>query len=233
TVLITLSDDMTDLVQKLEKEYNVEIPNSEAVNFVYVEDILNYLQENASGAESWGIKAYVNGGAIEPWGDPGTGKYFNMGYHVGAGVLVRLGEYVDVPFFLDPLSIEVVGNYSAFTGKDWAGGSTSIISGTVNGRYDVTDLLFNALGMEPIIGVFGLVGLQYNYHQFDGPTDSNNWDATSSFGSNLGVGVKYGITDEVGLDLRFTQGLYYISDVVGYESHLENGFLLGVTFKIQ
>ena len=190
--------------------------------------------EEVADVDTWGIKAYVNVGAVEPWGDPGTGQFFDMGFHFGGGAIVKLSSFIDLPAVLDPLNVEGVVSYTSFAQKDDGDGTATVIGVGITPRYDVSDLVFDALGVEPVVGIFGLLGLRYNYHSWDSFPVLEDENA-SSFGIDIGAGVKYNINESVGLDLRFTQGLYGMTaiDTYGDYSHLENGFLLGVTFKIQ
>ncbi|MDA3872076.1 MAG: outer membrane beta-barrel protein [Candidatus Marinimicrobia bacterium] len=190
--------------------------------------------EEVADVDTWGVKAYVNVGAVEPWGDPGTGALFDMGFHFGGGVIVKLSNFVDLPAVLDPLNVEGVVSYTSFAQKDDGDGTATVIGVGITPRYDVSDLVFDALGVEPVVGVFGLLGLRYNYHSWDSFPILED-ESASSFGLDIGAGVKYNINESVGLDLRFTQGLYGMTAIDTYDdySHSENGFLLGVTFKIQ
>ena len=196
--------------------------------------------EEVADVDTWGIKAYVNVGAVEPWGDPGTGAFCDMGFHFGGGAIVKLSNFVDLPAVLDPLNVEGgVVSYTSFAQKNDGDGTATVIGIGITPRYDVTDLIFDAPGVEPVVGVFGLLGLRYNYHSWDSMEGDSgvllNNENASSFGIDIGAGVKYDINESAGLDLRFTQGLYGMTaiDTYGDYSHLENGFLLGVTFKIQ
>ena len=194
--------------------------------------------EEVADVDTWGIKAYVNVGVVEPWGD--TGALCDMGFHFGGGAIVKLSNFVDLPAVLDPLNVEGVVSYTSFAQKGDGEGTATVIGVGITPRYDVSDLVFDALGVEPVVGVFGLLGLRYNYHSWDSMEGTQevvllNNENASSFGIDIGAGVKYNINESVGLDLRFTQGLYGMTaiDTYGDYSHLENGFLLGVTFKIQ
>ena len=197
--------------------------------------------EEVADVDTWGIKAYVNVGAVEPWGDPGTGAFCDMGFHFGGGAIVKLSNFVDLPAVLDPLNVEGgVVSYTSFAQKNDGDGTATVIGIGITPRYDVTDLIFDAPGVEPVVGVFGLLGLRYNYHSWDSMEGTQevvllNNENASSFGIDIGAGVKYNINESVGLDLRFTQGLYGMTEIDTYDdySHSENGFLLGVTFKIQ
>ncbi len=180
------------------------------------------------------IKAYANLGVIEPWGDPGTGALFNTGFHVGGGAIVKLSSLVELSVVWDPLSVETVISYSSFTQKNDNDGIATVIGIGVTPRYDITDLLYGILGVEkPVVGIFGLLGLRYNYHSWSDIAVLED-ESASSFGVDLGVGVKYNINESIGLDLRFTQGMYATTDIdYGDYSHHENGLLLGVTYTIK
>ena len=190
--------------------------------------------EEVADVDTWGIKAYVNVGVVEPFGDPGTGELCDPGFHFGGGAIVKLSSFVDLPAVLDPLNVEGVVSYTSFAQKDDGDGTATVIGVGITPRYDVSDLVFDALGVEPVVGIFGLLGLRYNYHSWDSFLGLED-ESASSFGLDIGAGVKYNINESVGLDLRFTQGLYGMTeiDTYGDYSHSENGFLLGVTFKIQ
>ena len=190
--------------------------------------------EEVADVDTWGIKAYVNVGVVEPFGDPGTGELCDPGFHFGGGAIVKLSNFVDLPAVLDPLNVEGVVSYTSFAQKDDGDGTATVIGVRITPCYNVSDLVFDALGVEPVVGIFGLLGLRYNYHSWDSFPVLEDENA-SSFGIDIGAGVKYNINESVGLDLRFTQGLYGMTaiDTYGDYSHSENGFLLGVTFKIQ
>ncbi len=189
--------------------------------------------EEVADVDTWGVKAYVNVGAVEPWGDPGTGALCDVGFHFGGGAIVKLSNFVDLPAVLDPLNVEGVVSYTSFAQKDDGDGTATVIGVGITPRYDVSDLVFDALGVEPVVGVFGLLGLRYNYHSWDSFPVLED-ESASSFGLDIGAGVKYNINESAGLDFRFTQGLYGMTEIdYGDYSHSENGFLLGVTFKIQ
>jgi len=213
-------DKITDIAE--EEEAAAEEGEEEAI----VEEITD--------VDTWGIKAYVNVGAVEPWGDPGTGALCDMGFHFGGGAIVKLSNFVDLPAVLDPLNVEGVVSYTSFAQRDDGDGTATVIGVGITPRYDVSDLVFDALGVEPVVGIFGLLGLRYNYHSWDSFPVLED-ESASSFGLDIGAGVKYNINESVGLDLRFTQGLYVMTaiDTYGDYSHSENGLLLGVTFKIQ
>ncbi|MEA3500628.1 MAG: outer membrane beta-barrel protein [Candidatus Marinimicrobia bacterium] len=227
--------------QQLLEEENVDTEEVEAVEeeSSFLDEVSGIEEEEETVEETtevdtWGIKAYVNVGPVEPWGDPGTGQLFDMGFHFGGGAIVKLANFIDLPAVLNPLNVEGLVSYTSFAQKDDGDGTASVIGVGITPRYDATDLIYDALDVEPVVGVFGLLGLRYNYHSWDSYTGLDSENA-SSFGLDIGAGVKYNINESVGLDLRFTQGLYIMSDVGDYGdySHGENGFLLGVTFKIQ
>lgn len=185
-------------------------------------------EEPSKFKPGWIAKAYINGGPIEPWGDPGTGQWANMGMRIQGGAQLNIGNWVKLPLILQPLTAEVMVGYGMWNAKPDFGGvytdaKTSVISVLALGRYDLTDLIMKAIGFEnPALGVFAVAGLQYNMQSWDFP----NWkiggvvrefDPVSQFGLNLGVGVKYNLQNLVGkpveIDLRFTQGVFLMGDV--------------------
>jgi len=203
----------------------------------------------------WTAKVYVNGGPIEPWGDPGTGAMFAMGYKGQLGAQLNIGNWIKLPVIFKPLTAEVMVGYTMFNIKDDINtgtnkdAKTNIISGLVLARYDVTDLIMKLIGVEyPSFGIFGVAGFQYNMQSWDFP----NWtvagvkrefDPASSFGLNLGLGVKYNLQSLVGkpveVDVRFTQGVFVMGDVKEKTTgvllqdpykHTENGILIGVAY---
>lgn len=205
----------------------------------------------------WSVKAYINGGVIEPWGDPGTGQWADMGMRIQGGAQLNIAKWFKLPTVLQPLTVEVMGGYGMWNVKsDWnsgsyTDGSTNVISILANARYDVTDLIMKAIGFEyPALGIFGVVGFQYNMQNWDFPnwtegTEVREYDAASAFGINLGVGVKYNLQSMVGkpveIDLRFTQSVFIMGDVQDQHGHpfysdgsdyqhTENGLLLGVAY---
>jgi hypothetical protein len=198
----------------------------------------------------WTAKVYINGGVIEPWGDPGTGALFNTGMRIQGGAQLNIGNWVKLPLILQPLTAEVMVGYGMWNIKpDYTGvyvdGKTNVISILALGRYDVTDLIMKAIGFEyPSLGIFGVAGFQYNMQSWDFPNWTREFDTASSFGLNLGVGVKYNLQSMVGkpveVDLRFTQGVFIMGDVKDQNGdpfysdadyqHTENGILLGIAY---
>jgi hypothetical protein len=198
----------------------------------------------------WSVKAYINGGVIEPWGDPGTGQMFDTGMRIQGGAQLNLAKWFKLPTVLQPLTAEVMVGYGMWNIKsDYTGvyvdGKTNVISVLALGRYDITDLIMKAIGFEyPALGIFGVAGLQYNMQSWDFPNWTREFDPASSFGLNLGVGVKYNLQSLVGkpveIDLRFTQGVFIMGDVKDQNGdpfyanddyqHTENGLLLGIAY---
>jgi len=205
----------------------------------------------------WIAKAYINGGPIEPWGDPGTGALFSMGMRIQGGAQLNIGNWVKLPLILQPLTAEVMVGYGMWNIKDgyegskYAEGKTNVISVLALGRYDLTDLIMKAIGVEyPALGIFAVAGFQYNMQSWDFPnwtegTEVVEFDPASAFGLNMGVGVKYNLQSLVGkpveIDLRFTQGVFVMGDVKDQHghpfysdgsdySHTENGLLLGIAY---
>ena len=198
----------------------------------------------------WVAKAYINGGPIEPWGDPGTGALFNMGMRIQGGAQLNIGNWIKLPLVLQPLTAEVMVGYgmwnikSDFTGS-YVDAKTNVISVLALGRYDVTDLIMKAIGFEyPALGIFAVAGFQYNMQSWDFPNWTREFDSASAFGLNLGIGVKYNLQSLVGkpveIDLRFTQGVFIMGDVKDQNGnpfypdddyhHTENGLLLGIAY---
>lgn len=208
------------------------------------------VEEPTTFTPGWTAKAYVNFGPIEPWGDPGTGALFNMGMRIQGGAQLNIGNWVDLPLIFEPLTAEVMVGYGMWNIKpDYSGvyvdGKTNVISVLALGRYDVTDLILELIGFEyPALGIFGVAGLQYNMQSWDFPKWIREFDNASSFGLNLGVGVKYNLQSLVGkpveVDLRFTQGVFIMGDVKDQNGdpfyadddyhHTENGLLLGIGY---
>ena len=208
------------------------------------------VEEPAEFKPGWTAKVYVNGGPIEPWGSPGTGSMFDMGMRAQFGAQLNIGNWVTLPTVLHPLTAEVMVGYGMWNIKEGSSGNyldakTNVISVLVLGRYDVTDLILNLIGFEyPALGIFGVAGFQYNMQSWDFPNWTREFDMTSSFGLNLGVGVKYNLMVVVGkpveIDLRFTQGVFIMGDVKDQDGepffadddykHTENGLLLGIAY---
>lgn len=231
--------DSNEEFQKLLEEENVDTEETEAVEeeSSFLDKVSDTEEEEVAVEETadvdtWGIKAYVNVGPVEPWGE--TGGIFDMGFHFGGGAIFKLSNFLDLPLALEPLNVEGLISYTSFAQKHDGDGTASVIGVGITPRYDASDLIYDALDVEPIVGVFGFLGLRYNNHSWDTYPILED-ESGSSFGLDIGVGVRYDINESVGLDLRFTQGLYIMSELDNYEdySHSENGFLLGVTFKIQ
>jgi len=193
----------------------------------------------------WTAKIYINGGPIEPWGDPGTGAWADMGMRIQGGTQLNIGKWVKLPLILQPLTAEVMVGYGMWNGKEWcADNKTNVISVIALGRYDLTDLIMKAIGVEyPALGIFGVAGFQYNMQSWDIP--GREFDPVNQFGLNLGVGVKYNLQSVVGkpveVDLRFTQGVFLMGDVKDKNgttfypdgskyNHTENGLLLGIAY---
>lgn len=239
-----------------EEEYMMEEEQEEEVVEEPEEEIV---EEPTSFTPGWTGKAYVNFGPIEPWGDPGTGMEFNMGMRIQGGAQLNIAKWFNLPAVLQPLTAEVMLGYGTWKPKSETGkyvdASTSVISVLALGRYDVTDLILNLIGFEyPALGIFGVAGLQYNMQSWDFPNWGREFDTASSFGLNLGLGVKYNLQSLVGkpveIDLRFTQGVFIMGDVKDSDGvpyydetyfpswdkdnrdyhHTENGLLLGIGY---
>jgi len=207
-------------------------------------------EEPSSFKPGWTAKAYINGGPIEPWGDPGTGAMFNMGMRIQGGAQLNIAKWFKLPLILQPLSAEVMLGYGMWNIKpdytgDYVDAKTNVISVLALGRYDITDLIMKLIGVEyPSLGIFGVAGLQYNMQSWDFPNWTRKFDTASSFGLNLGLGIKYNLQNLVGkpveIDVRFTQGTFIMGDVKDQNgtpfysdsdySHIENGFLLGLAY---
>lgn len=209
------------------------------------------VEEPTTFSPGWTAKVYVNGGPIEPWGDPGTGAMFNMGMRIQGGAQLNIGNWFNLPAVLEPLTAEVMVGYGMWNIKEeinsgnYQDAKTNVISVLALGRYDVTDLILDLIGFEyPALGIFGVAGLQYNMQSWDFPKWTREFDNASSFGLNLGVGVKYNLQSLVGkpveVDLRFTQGVFIMGDVKDQNGdpfytdddyhHTENGLLLGIGY---
>jgi len=227
------------------------VPEEEVVEEVVEEEVVEEIvEEPTTFTPGWTAKAYINGGVIEPWGDPGSGALFNMGMRIQGGAQLNIGNWVNLPIILKPLTAEVMVGYGMFNIKpDYTGvyvdGKTSVISVLALGRYDVTDLILKLIGFEyPALGIFGVAGFQYNTQSWDFPNWTREFDSASSFGLNLGLGVKYNLQSLVGkpveIDLRFTQGVFIMGDVTDQDGnpfypnddykHTENGILLGIGY---
>ena len=224
-----------------------EMVEEEVVEEEVAEEIV---EEPTTFAPGWTAKVYVNFGPIEPWGDPGTGAMFNMGMRVQGGAQLNIGNWVNLPVIFKPLTAEVMVGYGMFNIKeDFVGNyeeaTTNVISVLALGRYDVTDLILNLIGFEyPALGIFGVAGFQYNTQSWDFPNWTREFDSASSFGLNLGLGVKYNLQSLVGkpveIDLRFTQGVFIMGDVTDQDGnpffadddykHTENGILIGIAY---
>ena len=226
-----------EIVPQEEEMVEEEAPVEEAP----VEEAI--VEEPTTFTPGWTAKAYVNFGPIEPWGT--TGGSFDMGIKAQLGAQLNIAQWFSLPAVLKPLTAEVMAGYTMFNGKDWAPDyKTTLISFSALGRYDITDLILNLIGFEyPALGIFGIAGIQYNSQSWDIP--NREFDSGSSFGLNLGVGVKYNLQSLVGkpveVDLRFTQGLFITGTVEDSEgnafstadpdySHRENGLLLGIAY---
>ena len=225
-----------------------EVVEEEVVEEAIEEEVVT--EEPDVFMPSWIAKAYLNFGPIEPWGDPGSGALFNTGMRIQGGAQLNIGNWVQLPMVLQPLTAEVMVGYGMWNIKDdytgvYVDGKTNVISVLALGRYDLTDLIMKAIGFEyPALGIFAVVGLQYNYQSWDFPNWSREFDPASSFGLNLGVGVKYNLQSLVGkpveIDLRFTQGVFVMGDVKDQNGdpfypdddykHTENGLLLGIGY---
>lgn len=224
---------------------NVIVPMREGSYFTYNLQTRTEAKKPEEKYKSWKYKFYIQGGLIEPWGDPGTGAMCDMGFKGQLGVQLNIGNWVTLPAVLHPLTAEVMVGYTIFNGKDWnPDESTSLISFTSLGRYDLTDLILRLIGFEyPALGIFGVAGFQFNSQSWDIP--NREFDPVSSLGLSLGVGVKYNMISIVGkpveIDLRFTQGVFLMGDVKdkdgnpfytdgSHYNHTENGLLLGIAY---
>ncbi len=192
---------------------------------------------------TWSVKAYLDFGVVEPWGDPGTGAAFKMGFKGQIGAQINPASFFSLPATLYSLTAKVLGGYNTFNHKSLDDASTSIISFYLGGRYDLTDLILKSIGFEyPALGAFGFVGFQVNSQSWDFP--DQKFDSKMAFGTNLGIGFKYNLMSAIGkpieIDLRFAQNNFLMVDVKdkagvpmfseGEYSHGENGFLLGIAY---
>lgn len=220
-----------------------EIFEEEVEEVVEEEPVEEVTEEVSFFAPGWGFKAYVNLGLVEPWGDPGTGAAFDMGFKGQLGAQINPAKFISLPAILSPLSAEVLTGYTMFNHKSLDDVSTSIVSFYLGGRYDISDLVLKYIGFEyPALGIFGFIGFQVNSQSWDFP--NREFDSVIAFGSNLGLGVKFNLMNMVGqpveIDLRFTQMNFLMGDVEdkygvpissgGEYSHGENGFLLGFAY---
>ncbi|MBL7135300.1 MAG: hypothetical protein ISS81_01745 [Candidatus Marinimicrobia bacterium] len=228
-------------------EEEVAPEEEEVVEEEAVEEVV---EEPSMFKPGWTAKVYVNFGAIEPWGDPGTGALFDMGFKGQLGAQLNIANWLSLPTVLKPLTAEVMAGYTMFNIKsDYTGsyeeGKTNVISFLALGRYDLTDLILQLIGFEyPALGIFGVAGFQYNMQSWDFPNWTREFDSASSFGLNLGIGVKYNLMQMVGkpveIDLRFTQGVFIMGDVKDQDgepfypnddyNHTENGILIGIAY---
>jgi len=233
------------------------VPEEETIMEEVVEEevVEEIVEEPTTFAPGWTAKAYINFGPIEPWGDPGTGAMFNMGMRIQGGAQLNIGNWINLPVIFKPLTAEVMVGYGMFNVKEeinsglYLDGKTNVISVLALGRYDVTDLILQLIGFEyPALGIFGIAGFQYNTQSWDFPNWISNgelreFDSASSFGLNLGLGVKYNLQSLVGkpveVDLRFTQGVFIMGDVTDQNGdpmasdkykHTENGLLFGIGY---
>lgn len=204
------------------------------------------------------VSIYINGGPIEPWGNPGTGALFNTGMRVQGGAQLNIGNWVQLPLILQPLTAELMVGYGVWNIKNnynyytyyigrYVDAKTNVISVLALGCYDITDLIMKAIGFKyPTLGIFGVAGLQYNMQSWDFPNWTREFDSVSSFGFDLGVGVKYNLQSMVGklveVDIRFTQGVFIMGDVKDQNGdpfypnddyhHTENGLLFGIKYPL-
>ena len=194
---------------------------------------------------------YINAGFIEPWGDPGTGTLFKNGKRIQAGTQLNICNVINLPSIFKPLTAEVMVGYGMFNIKDeinngnYQNAKTSVISVSCLGRYDIIDLILQLIGYEySELGLFGVVGFQYNRQFWDFPNWVREFDSASSFGLNMGLGVIYNLQSlvdkPVEVDLRFTQGTFIMGDVPDQNGdyffhdsnykHIENSLLLGIYY---
>ena len=256
---VIIEDETTPVEEEVIIEEEVPAPAEEEMmeeeivpqeeEMVEEEVVEEIVEEPTTFTPGWTAKAYINGGPIEPWGDPGSGALFNMGMRIQGGAQLNIGNWINLPVIFKPLTAEVMVGYGMFNIKpDYTGvyvdGKTSVISVLALGRYDVTDLILQLIGFEyPALGIFGVAGFQYNTQSWDFPNWTREFDSASSFGLNLGLGVKYNLQGLVGkpveVDLRFTQGVFIMGDVTDQNGdpmlsdkykHTENGILLGIGY---
>lgn len=221
-----------------------EVPQEEVVK-----------EEPSKYVPGWKYKAYVNVGFIEPFGDPGTGQIFGWhpsgdnhgtGLRFAGGAQINPQTFFKLPVVLQPLSVEALVGYSFFTSYSDNEEKTSIISLSLCGRYDLTDLVLKAIGIEyPALGLFGVAGLQVNMQSWDMPNSHPaGIDSKVAFGTNFAVGVKYNLMSAIGkpveIDLRGTWNPFIMGDVKdkndvpivsgGSYKHYEAGFVLGIAY---
>lgn len=240
-----------EIIEEEMIEEEIFLEEEEVIEEEVVEEVEEIVEEPTEFKPGWTAKVYVNGGPIEPWGDPGTGMMFNMGMRAQIGAQLNIGNWFALPTALEPLTAEIMVGYGMWNIKDSQNSGdkldakTNVISVLALGRYDITDLILNLIGFEyPALGIFGVAGFQYNMQSWDFPNWTREFDSASSFGLNLGLGVKYNLQSMVGkpveIDLRFTQGVFIMGDVKDQDGnpfyadddykHTENGLLLGIAY---
>ena len=241
----------------IEEEIFLE-EEEEVIEEEVVEEVVEEIVEEPSLIQpDWGYKAYVNIGFIEPAGDPGTGEQF--GWHPsgethGTGLKFKVGAqinpdmFLSLPAVLDPLSFEALLGYSMYTSYvENNDDKTTIMSLSLCGRYDLTDLIMQWIGFEyPALGIFGVAGFQFNMQSWDLPTTHPvGVDSKIAFGTNFAIGAKYNLMSAIGkpveIDLRGTWNPFIMGDVEdkdgvriankeGDYKHYEMGFLLGIAY---
>ncbi len=223
-----IDDEEDILIEDIFSEEELEEEGQEALN----EDF--DLAKKSIGAK-FGL--YLNAGPIEPW--EATGGMYNMGYKGQLGFVINPLAMFSLPSVFSYFRVEGLAGYTSFVGKYDSNRKSSIISGALNARYDLTDFLLQYLGYShPKFGAFAFGGMQFNNQTWEDP----NWDIDphSAFGFNVGVGVQIGK-----IDIRFIQSNFLMDDVVNnltetpiysYEGeqykHAENGFLFGFMLPI-
>ncbi|MFH1214324.1 MAG: PEGA domain-containing protein [Candidatus Neomarinimicrobiota bacterium] len=189
-----------------------------------VDDTSKKEQDLKTKSSEWSYKIYLNGGSIEPLGSSGTGSIFDTGMRIQGGAQLNIAKLFSLTSILQPMTLEVMGGYSRWNVKSYLntdsyqGGKTDAISLITLYRYDLTNLILKYIDfLDPALGLFSVVGIQFNMQNWDFP-NGREVDPAISFGFNLGVGIKYNLQSLVGkpveVDLRS-----------------ENGILLGIAYS--
>jgi len=124
------------------------------------------------------IRFGVAGGLSIPQGD--DADFIGTGYNI-TGVLGFQAPMV-------PVGLRFDLGYNGFGEKDDSGVKLNVLSGTVNG-------IFN-MGMAPMVSPYliGGVGFYRAKADFDGVDGEDEPDATTDLGLNGGIGVRFGLS---------------------------------------
>jgi len=120
TIINRILEKVAQAEQPVPEEISTEETPEEAPEEVVEEKpIEEEVKETISKFKpGWTAKVYINGGPIEPWGDPGTGALFNTGIRIQGGTQLNIDKWIKLPLIFKPLTAEVMAGYGMWKIRD-------------------------------------------------------------------------------------------------------------------